>query len=248
MRHRSTILLLAAVMAAAVAGCGKDDSSEAAQSPPGTAPGPSAAGPSASAPGRPPDSAGPAPAVTSPGATAPGGARPGGVAPVDSGRPGEPGKPGGPATGGGGRPGTSANTLTAAGIGPYRIGVAQRDLYAAGMLTKVSVSAGGCTTGTGAKKYHSPALTFRDGRLQRLRITDKAAVTPAGARVGTGLASVRKMYPNGKQLADWVGAPAWLAAEGPNALLFVLTDDKVSAIEAGAVEPVQFGFTDNQRC
>jgi hypothetical protein len=59
---------------------------------------------------------------------------------------------------------------------------------------------------------------------------------------------VKAEYPDGKELADWVGAPGWFATSGQYALLFRLKNNRVAAIEAGTATTLQFTFTDNQAC
>ena len=232
MRHRPIVLLISAVTVISLAGCSKDDAPAAA---PRFEPGAAASG----APG-------------APGASAVAGAPGSSAAPGDPAAPGatnsaEPSKPGDAANGPGGRPAKSADSVSAAGLGPYEIGVPQKELKSAGLLGKVS-GGGNCDTGSGDDKYHSPKLTFRDAKLQRLTVTAKSVVTPEGAKVGTSYADVKGMYPAGKQLSDWVGASGWLTTDGDYALLFKIKGGKVAAIEAGEVSPVQFAFTDNQAC
>ena len=150
------------------------------------------------------------------------------------------------------RPATSATTLSAGGFGPYKIGVSQADLKAAGLLGKVSKArADNCadyTVSKGLSKYHSPALSFYNGRLLHLTVSSSAIKTDKGVKVGTTLANVKGQYPSGKQLTDFSGAGAWFATNGAYGLLFGIDDDKVKSIQAGMAEPIQFKYTDDQGC
>ncbi|MFI7369538.1 hypothetical protein ACIBSW_05565 [Actinoplanes sp. NPDC049668] len=139
------------------------------------------------------------------------------------------------------------DVLTAAGIGPYAIGSAQGDLKKAGLFGKVNTKAT-CATTKGLGKYNTPALAFTGGKLERLTVTSTKVATPTGAKVGTSYADLKGMYPSGKQLDDWVGASAWYALDGGNALLFRIKNDKVASIDAGAGQSVRFFYTDKQGC
>jgi hypothetical protein len=146
-----------------------------------------------------------------------------------------------------GKPAGSPDVLTAAGIGPYSIGVKQGELKEAGLVGKVTTKKT-CGTAKGLSEYHAPALAFTDGHLQRLTVTSTKIATPTGAKVGTSYANLKGMYPAGKQLDDWVGASAWYTLDGGNALLFRIKDGKVASIDAGAGQVVQFFYTDKQGC
>jgi len=152
----------------------------------------------------------------------------------------------------GGRPATLAAAVTAGGFGPYKIGVSQDDLASAGLIGKVSTARSancpGYATATGLSNYHSPALVFYRGRLLHLTVTSADVATDKGVKVGTSLANVKGQYPGGKQLDDWTGTSAWFATVGDFALLFPTRNGKVSAIQAGMAEPLQYKYTDNQGC
>ncbi|MEU7903197.1 hypothetical protein [Actinoplanes sp. NPDC049118] len=145
------------------------------------------------------------------------------------------------------KPVGSPGVLTAAGIGPYAIGVAQGELKTAGLVGKVTTKET-CATTKGLGKYHAPALAFTGGKLQRLTVTSTKVATPTGAKIGTSYADLKGMYPSGKQLDDWVGASAWYTLDGGNALLFRIKDGKVASIDAGAGDVVRFYYTDKQGC
>ena len=150
------------------------------------------------------------------------------------------------------RPATSESTLTAGGFGPYKIGVAQRDLSSAGLIGKVtresSVNCTGYATAKGTRRYGSPALVFFQGRLLRLTVTGEKVATDQGVEVGATMAAVKDKYPRGKQIDDWTGRAAWLSTTGDYGLLFEMRDRKVSAMQAGMSEPMQFKYTDDQGC
>jgi len=160
--------------------------------------------------------------------------------------------PDGTINSGGPRPATSESALTAGGFGPYKIGVTQKALASSGLVGKVaSIKSGNCTgygTGKGIGKYDSPALVFFKGRLLRLTVTSKDVATDKGVKLGTTMKDVQAKYPAGKQIDDWTGRGAWLATVGDFGLLFAMRDGKVSEIEAGMAEPMQFRYTDNQGC
>ena len=221
MRLRHATLAVATLTLLAVAGCGddSDDKAPAAQ-PPGASAGPSADG----------------------GLGGPGASR----SPTAPGTP--PRKGGGATQGPAGKPAVSPDVLTADGIGPYQVNVRQSELTSADLVGKVTKTKDTCTTAKGLGEYHTPALAFAGGKLQRLTVTSPKVTTPTGAKVGTGYAKLKGMYPGGKQLDDWVGAGAWYAVDGGNALLFRIKDDKVTAIDAGAGPAVQFFYTDKQGC
>jgi hypothetical protein len=156
------------------------------------------------------------------------------------------GKPGGTSA----KPGTSATTLTATGLGPYQVAVKRTALASAGVLGKVDTSKG-CTdfvVAKGTSKYHAPTLVFYQGKLQYTSVTSTAVATGKGARVGTSYADVKNRHADGKELTDWLGAPAWFVTSGSNALLFRLKNGKVHTIEAGVAEPLQFRYTDGEGC
>jgi hypothetical protein len=229
MRLRHATLAVVTLTLLGVAGCG-DDSDD--KTPAAPAPGASAA-PSADG------------GLGGPGASAtPGSSAAPGTPPTEGTSAAGPPKKGGPA----GKPAVSPDVLTAAGIGPYQVGVAQRELTSADLVGKVTKARDTCTTARGLGEYHSPALAFTGGKLQRLTVTSPKVTTPKGAKVGTGYAKLKGMYPGGKQLDDWVGAGAWYAVDGGNALLFRIKDDKVASIDAGAGPAVQFFYTDKQGC
>lgn len=160
--------------------------------------------------------------------------------------------PDGTINSGGPRPGTSDTVVTAGGFGPYKIGIAQKDLEKADLVGKVDTAkSGNCTgygTAKGIKKYHSPTLVFFQGRLLRLTVTAKDAATDKAVRIGTTMADVQKAYPGGKQVEDSIGRGAWLAPTGDFALLFDMQNQKVAAIQSGMTEPMQFKYTDDQGC
>jgi hypothetical protein len=207
-----------------LAGCGKDDEDKT----------PSAA----AAPGATPSSAGPTTRY-----------------PVESAAPGKPEitrNPDGTVNSGGPRPATQEAALTAGGFGPYRIGVSQQELESAGLVGPVRAAGSdncpGYATATGTDRYHSPSLVFFKSRLLRLSVDEFGLGTDQNVQIGAPLATVQKQYPKGKQIDDWTGRPAWLAATGDYALLFEMRDGKVSVIQAGMTEPMTFRYTDNQGC
>ncbi|WP_433722700.1 hypothetical protein ACQP2Y_44555 [Actinoplanes sp. CA-051413] len=234
MRLRHATLAVVTLTLLGVAGCGddSDDKAPAAQAP-GASAGPSADG-----------------GLGGPGASAaPGSSAAPGTSPTEGTSAAKPPKKGGGAAQGpAGKPVVSPDVLTAAGIGPYQVGVQQRELTSADLVGKVTKTKDTCTTAKGLSEYHSPALAFTGGKLQRLTVTSPKVATPKGAKVGTGYANLKGMYPGGKQLDDWVGASGWYAVDGGNALLFRIKDDKVTAIDAGAGPAVQFFYTDKQGC
>jgi hypothetical protein len=142
---------------------------------------------------------------------------------------------------------TGSDVVSAAGLGPYLAGVAQKDLSSAKLISSVK-KVDTCTAAAGLSKYRAPALAFSNGKLTRVAITSTKVKTPGGAKIGMSYDDVKKLYPAGKQLDNWVGASAWYAADGGNALLFKISDGKVSEIDAGASEAVQFSYTDQQNC
>jgi hypothetical protein len=239
MRLRRATLAIAALSLLGVAACGDDSEDKA--TPPAFVDASTGAGVSA-APGAP---------------GAPGGASagPGGTATLPSSAPGEgtstakPPKKGGGAKQGpaGGRQAGTPEVLSAAGVGPYAIGIKQTELKSSGLVGKVSTKEA-CATAKGLSDYDSPALAFSGGKLQRLTVTSTKLATGTGAKVGTSYADVKGQYPGGKQLNDWNGATAWYAVDGANALLFRIKDDKVASIDAGTGQAVQFKYTDQQGC
>jgi hypothetical protein len=151
---------------------------------------------------------------------------------------------------GGPRPRTSGSTVTAGGLGPYRIGVAVDELQAGGLARGLAPirDCAGYTRATGTAGYHRPELVFFNGRLLHLTVQSTAVATGKGVRIGSPVANVKGRYPGGKQLDDWAGNSAWLAVSGDYALLFPIRDGKVAEVRAGMAEPLQFRFTDRQGC
>ena len=234
MRLRHATLAVAALTLLGVAGCGDDPEDKA----PAAAAAGASAGPSADG------------GLGGPGSSAaPGTSADPGTPPTEGTSPTKPPKrSGGAAQGPAGKPKKSPDVLTAAGIGPYTVGVQQGELTSADLVTQVGKPKDTCTTAKGLSEYHAPTLAFTGGKLQRLTVTSPAVTTPAGAKVGLAYANLKGLYPSGKQLDDWVGASAWYAVDGGNALLFRIKDDKVTSIDAGAATAVQFFYTDKQGC
>lgn len=231
MGHRFAVSIIAALTVVSVAACGSDD-----EDPP--APPPAAAASATSAPVAP--SAGPGSAA---------GPQDGTTA---TGKPEIVTNPDGTINSGGPRPATSDRAVTAGGFGPYKIGVSQDDLRSAGLIGKVTASKSeNCPGYAGAKgigKYRSPSLLFFQGRLLRLTVTGGGVETDKGVKIGSRMADVQGAYPGGKQLDDWTGKRAWFATVGDYGLLFLLTDGKVSSIQSGMAEPMQYKYTDDQGC
>ncbi|HET9517517.1 MAG TPA: hypothetical protein VFO77_07330 [Actinoplanes sp.] len=223
MTHRPLLTGIAVLCLWFTAGCGTDD----------PAPAPTPAGASASAAD-----------FGSPGNPIPG-------APADAGGPSAgPAVPAEPVTPAAEPTVESDAQLSASGLGPYQVGASRKQLAASGLFRAVRTS-GGCpdhVVATGLKAYRSPSLVFYRGKLQYTTVTSAKTTTTAGARVGMTAAQVKQKHPNGKQLDDWNAATAWFAPAGSNALLFRFTDGKVSSIDAGLAEPIQFRFTDGEGC
>jgi len=150
----------------------------------------------------------------------------------------------------GAQPAASNSKINAGGLGPYRIGVTLQTLQSAKLVTAVTPakSCDNYTTAQGVTKYHSPQLVFFKGKLLHLSIGSPSITTDKGIKIGSPLANVRSSYPGDKQLDDWTGGSAWLAMTGDYALLFPVRDGKVSQVQAGMAEPLQFKYTDNQGC
>jgi hypothetical protein len=225
-------LAIAALSLLVVAACGDSDKADSGTPSPGASVGASAqdglGGPGAS--GAPGSSADP------------------GTPPTEGTSPSRPPKKGAGANQGpAGKPAGSPDVLTAAGIGPYSIGIKQTELKSSGLVGNVTTK-DACATAKGLGEYHTPALAFTDGKLQRLTVTSTKVVTPTGAKIGTSYPNIKGMYPGGKQLDDWVGASAWYTLDGDNALLFRIKDDKVASIDAGVGSVVRFHYTDKQGC
>lgn len=237
MRLRRATLAIAALSLLGVAACGDDSEDKAGQPAFVDASTGASAGAAPGAPGG--ASAGPG-GGSGTGPSTPAGE---GTATV------KPPKKGGGAKQGpaGGRQAAAPEVLSAAGVGPYAIGVKQQELTSSGLVGKVSTK-DACATARGLSDYDSPALAFSGGKLQRLTVTSTKLATSTGATVGSSYADVKGQYPGGKQLNDWNGASAWYALDGANALLFRIKDDKVASIDAGAGQAVQFKYTDQQGC
>jgi hypothetical protein len=150
------------------------------------------------------------------------------------------------------KPVTAESTMSAGGLGPYKIGATLKELQAADLVGKTSpLRADNCPDYVGAKgkaKYHSPELVFFDGRLLRMAVTADGITTSRGVKIGGKMATVKQKYPDGKQIDDSVGKAAWLSSIGDYGLLFESKGDKVSSLQAGMTEPMQFKYTDNQGC
>lgn len=247
MRPSRVLLTIAALGLLGVAGCGDDASKNhpPASGPVGAASG-APASPGAGAPGA-PGPGGPAPgSVGGPGSTgagSPGSTGAGAPGSTGQGAPGQPGR-----TGSGGDTGFAPTRLAASGLGPYQQGVAQQNLRSSALLGKITSNANcpGFVIAKGTSAYYLPTLVFHDGKLQYLTVTSKSVSTSAGARVGMTIADVQRLHPVGKQLTDWVGAPAWFTVVGSNGLLFHFDNGKVSSIEAGLAAPMQFRYTDGE--
>jgi hypothetical protein len=150
------------------------------------------------------------------------------------------------------KPVTAESTISAGGLGPYKIGATLRQLQADGLVGKTAkLRADNCLNHLSAKgeaKYHSPELVFFDGRLLRMTVSGSKVTTSRGLEGGSKMAAVQAKYPEGKRIDDWTGKPAWLSTIGDYGLLFVFSGDKVATVQAGMAEPMQFKYTDNQGC
>ncbi|MEV6495791.1 hypothetical protein AB0M20_45310, partial [Actinoplanes sp. NPDC051633] len=150
------------------------------------------------------------------------------------------------------KPVTTGSTLSAGGLGPYKIGTTLKALQSAKLVGRTEkLRADNCpdhVAATGTSKFHSPELVFFDGRLLRLTVTGDKITTSRGVKIGSTVATVKAKYADGKQIDDSVGRGAWLSTIGDYGLLFELNGDKVSGLQAGMAEPMQFKYTDNQGC
>jgi hypothetical protein len=150
------------------------------------------------------------------------------------------------------KPVTTGSTLSAGGLGPYKIGTTLKALQSAKLVGRTEkLRADNCpdhVAATGTSKFHSPELVFFDGRLLRLTVTGNKITTSRGVKIGSTVATVKAKYADGKQIDDSVGRGAWLSTIGDYGLLFELNGDKVSGLQAGMAEPMQFKYTDNQGC
>ncbi|RZU50537.1 hypothetical protein EV385_2309 [Krasilnikovia cinnamomea] len=224
MRHRRTVLAAVAFTLLSVAAC-SDDAKQ-----PTAAPAPTESIPAEAGVG--------GPEVTEPPAT--GTAKPAFTKNPD----GTTNRSGAP------RPATGDTTISAGGLGPYKIGVSQATLKSTGLFAGAVAkkSCTGYTGATGLARFGSPDLVFYKGRLLYLSLQRGGPSTAKGTMIDTAVADVKRAYPGGKQLDDWTGATAWLAPHGDYTLLFAMKNDKVAVIQAGMAEPLQFRFTDRQGC
>ncbi|MFI7596858.1 hypothetical protein [Actinoplanes sp. NPDC049681] len=237
MRHRRAAVAVAALALLGVAACGDDSDDKG--TPATVTPGASAPAVLGGSPGAPAGGASAAPGGAS--------AAPGAIPTEGTASQQPPKKGGGANQRPAGKGAVEPDVLAAAGLGPYAIGVAQRDLKSAGLIGAVSTKQK-CATAKGLADYASPALAFSDGKLERISVTSRDVSTATGAEVGTTYAKVKQLYPSGKQLDDWVGAKAWFAVDGGNALLFVIKNDRVASMQAGPAQALQFHHTDDQGC
>jgi hypothetical protein len=150
------------------------------------------------------------------------------------------------------KPVTAAATMSAGGLGPYRIGAKLSELQKSGLVGKTKAlradNCPGYAGATGTAKYHKPDLVFYKDRLLRMEVSADGVSTSRGLKVGSKLATVKDKYPDGKQIDDSFGNGAWLATVGDYGLLFATNGEKVSGLQAGMAEPMQFKYTDGQGC
>jgi len=150
------------------------------------------------------------------------------------------------------KPVTGESAVSAGGLGPYKIGAKLADLQRAKLIGKTkALREDNCPDyqgATGTAKYHRPELIFFQGRLLRMAVSGDDLATSRGVKVGSKAAAVKTKYPDGKQIDDSVGRAAWFATVGDYGLLFELSGDKVSGLQAGMAEPMQYKYTDDQGC
>ena len=147
------------------------------------------------------------------------------------------------------RPVTSDTGLSAGGLGPYQVGAQLTKLKSDGLVKNAkSLDCKDYVGAAGTAKFHAPKLVFYRGKLLRMTIADGKVATARGIKLGSTMTAVQAKYPDGKQIDDWTGRGAWVATIGDYGLLFDMKDQKVSGIQAGMAEPMQFKYTDNQGC
>lgn len=123
------------------------------------------------------------------------------------------------------QPASAAGTdvLSVRGAGPFRIGVTQRSLADAGLLTGIATQPG-CpivragATGEWAGKI---LLAFRNGRLAEVGTATAPPRSPAGAQVGMSWADLESVYGRrGHLIHNAAGEPAYVVHVGARVELF----------------------------
>lgn len=141
--------------------------------------------------------------------------------------------------------------LTAAGYGPYKIGLALAKAKSDKLLTKEKSTATcpGWVTGYGTGDYADVALVFFNGELAWLSVDKPAHQTATGAKTGLKLAAVKAMYGTAKELNGPPGEKALSVVSGKNALFFRFSKTGVlQLIEAGVAETLEFRYTEGEGC
>jgi hypothetical protein len=117
----------------------------------------------------------------------------------------------------------ATDVLSVRGAGPFRIGVTQRSLADAGLLTGVVTQPGCPIVRAGATGEWSGKilLAFRNGRLAEVGTATAPPRSPAGAQVGMSWADLESVYGRrGHLIHNAAGEPAYVVHVGARVELF----------------------------
>ncbi|MEV0896763.1 hypothetical protein [Actinoplanes sp. NPDC049802] len=135
-------------------------------------------------------------------------------------------------------------SISAAGYGPFRIGMTQQEITDAGLVTGLTPNGCGRAGGfTGA-----PETDVWGGELVRVRVTDPTVTTTGNVAIGATVDDVRAAYPSGRAVTGTGGVTGWLVVDGTGALLLELAGGTVSALTAGDATTVEKVFTGERGC
>jgi hypothetical protein len=147
----------------------------------------------------------------------------------------------------------AAEKLASNGVGPYQVGAKLAALKTANVLAGLNESTGcdGWATAQATAPYAGAVtIVFYNGAVNWVEVTSPAISTVEGAKVGMTLAAVKGVYgTKATELDDGLGGKA-VSVHGAtaNGLFFRFAAGKVSTIEAGKSETLEFRFTEGEGC
>lgn len=142
--------------------------------------------------------------------------------------------------------------LTATGIDKYQVGAKLSTLKAASLVIGEK-STSGCpdwVAAQGVGDYAGIGLVFYKGAILWVNTEKGTYSTAAGIKVGSAYAAVTSAYSSALTLNDGVGGKAISAHSGDSALFFRFdkANAKVTMIEAGKAETLDFRFQEGEGC
>ncbi len=140
-------------------------------------------------------------------------------------------------------PNTTTWTITAAGLGPLRVGqtIAEASTAVGGGF---SGGAGSCTYAVWPKAPTGVAVMLANGRVVRIEVRSGTIATAAGARIGDSEARINSLYPGRVTSSPHKYNPGghYMAIRAPNAsnrIVFETDGSRVTNYRAGRSPEVE---------